>query len=197
MKAIKYTILTILAIAVISCKSNGTKNSDTTNKEEKTLIELAQNATESQKMGIWEVEGLRSSHIPTIKSERIKDSTNKELSFFYVYFPGETRFFLKMTGNFPTTIDDEMANEFHLKSDNQEELVVYGSTNYRHDDTSFNMKDAKTIIKYLFDATSTVTFTIVGKDKTLVYEVPVEGFKEVCKCWFNALQERGMENLLK
>lgn len=197
MKAIKYTILTILAIAVISCKSNGTKNSDTTNKEEKTLIELAQDATASQKMGIWEVEDLHSSYIPSIKSERIKNNTNKGLSFFYVYFPGETRFSLKMTGEFPTATDDEMANEFHLKSDNQEELVVYGSTDYRHADTSFKMKDAKTIIKYLFNATSSVTFTVVGADKTLVYEVPVEGFKEVCKCWFNALQERGMENLLK
>ena len=190
------TILMLAILLVPACKSGNNKNASQKNAD-KTLVELVQNVTESQKMGIWEVEGLHSSYIPTIKSERIKNSTNKELSFFYVYFPGETRFSLKMTGNFPTTIDDEMANEFHLKSDNQEELVVYGSTNYRHDDTSFNMKDAKTIIKYLFNATSIVTFTVVGKDKTLVYEVPVEGFKEVCKCWFNALQERGMEGLLK
>ena len=190
------TILMLAILLVPACKSGNNKNASQKNAD-KTLVELVQNVTESQKMGIWEVEHLHSSYIPTITSERIKDSTNKEISFFYVYFPGEKRFFLKMTGEFPTEKDDEMANEFHLKSDNLEELVVYGSTNYRHADTSFNMKDAKTIIKYLFNATSSVTFTVVGADKTLVYEVPVEGFKEVCICWFNALQERGMEGLLK
>lgn len=190
------TILMLAILLVPACKSGNNKNASQRNAD-KTLVELVQNVTESQKMGIWEVEGLHSSYIPTIRSERIRDNTNRELSFFYVYFPGETQFFLKMTGEFPTAKDDEMANEFHLKSNNQEELVIYGSTNYRHDDTSFNMKDAKTIFKYLFNATSSVTFTAVGADKALVYEVPVEGFKEVCKCWFNALQERGMESLLK
>ena len=204
MEKIKMTmkrILTMLMLACIvlvpSCKSGGKKAGEKIQNGEKTLTELVQDVTEAPKMGIWFVNNLHSKYIPTIKTEYIKHNESRQNIWISTYFPSTLNFSVRIWGKYPHMEDNQSNYELHLKSNNQEEIIVYGSANTSGEDPSFNGKDSKQIFTYLSTATSPVTFTFVGVPKNMTFEIPIEGFKEVCKCWYNALKEEGYDRCLK
>lgn len=199
MKRIAIILNIILALVLVSCQSGGDKNEKAIAKDNtpKTLTELVQNVTETPKMGIWFVNNLHSKYIPTIKTEPIKHEESRQNIWISTYFPSTLNFSVRIWGKYPHMEDDQSNYELHLKSNNQEEIIVYGSTDTSGKDPSFNGKDSKQIFTYLSTATSPVTFTFVGVPKNITFEIPIEGFKEVCKCWYNALKEEGYDKCLK
>lgn len=204
MEKIKMTmkrILTMLMLACIvlvpSCKSGKSKSGEKVQKGEKTLIELVENVTESPKMGIWKVDNLHSNYIPTIEAERIREKDGKQTCWFTTFFPNTLNFSVKLWGTFSYMEEDKYACELHLKSSNQEELIVHGGTDWTQRDPHFSAETSKQIIRYMSEATSPVTLTFVGVPKNMTFEIPTEGFKEVCKCWYNALKEEGYDRCLK
>lgn len=199
MKRIAIILNIILALVLVSCQSGGDKNEKAIAKDNTpmTLTELVQNVTEAPKMGIWFVNNLHSKYIPTIKTEPIKHEESRQNIWISTYFPSTLNFSVRIWGKYPHMEDDQSNYELHLKSNNQEEIIVYGSANSLGEDPSFNGKESKQIFAYLSTATSPVTFTFVGVPKNMTFEIPIEGFKEVCKCWYNALKEEGYDKCLK
>ena len=199
MKRIAIILNIVLAFVLISCQSCGDKDEKTVAKNNTplTLTELVQDVEETPQMGIWKVEDLHSGSVPTIEAQRVKDTEGKQTCWFTTYFPNSSNFNVKLWGSFPRMEVDEYAYELHMKSENQEEIIIYGNTDYRKKDASFDAVNSKQIIRYLSEATSPVTLTFVGVPKNMTFEIPTEGFKEVCKCWYNALKEKGNDRCLK
>lgn len=199
MKKIAIILNIVLAFVLISCQSCGDKDEKTVAKNNTplTLTELVQDVDETPKMGIWFVNNLHSKYIPTVKTEPIKHEESRQNIWISTYFPSTLNFSVKFWGKYPHMEENQSNYELHLKSNNQEEIIVYGSANSLGDNPSFNGKDSKQIFAYLSTATSPVTFTFVGVPKNMTFEIPIEGFKEVCKCWYNALKEEGYDKCLK
>lgn len=194
------TMLMMLACIVLvpSCKSGKNKSGEKVQNGEKTLTELVQDVDEAPKMGIWKVKNLHNTSYPTIDTETIKAKDSNQICRFITIFPNTIEFLVEVVGNFPPMSEDEDKSfEVHWKSDNQKELVVYGGTDYRRDHALFDKNTSKQIIRYMSEATSPVTLTFVGVPKNMTFEIPTEGFKEVCKCWFNSLKEKGYDQCLK
>lgn len=194
-------ILTILMLACIvlvpSCKSRGKKAGENIQNGEKTLVELVQDVEEAPQMGIWKVADLHGDCAPTIEAQRVKDNEGKQTCWFTTELPSSSAFNVKLWGKFPTIEGEDYSCELHLKSNNQDEIMIYGNTEFTKKDVSFNKDNSKQIIRYMSEATSPVTLTFVGAPKNMTFEIPTEGFKEVCKCWYNALIEKGYDRCLK
>ena len=203
-------ILTVLMVACIvfvpSCKSGESKKKGSS-KKEATLAELVEKATESQRVGIWYVEDFHSTNTtPTLSSDRVKDPTSKALCSFSSSISATDALFLTFISgrDFPIlSLDEKYTTELHLKSDNQDELILYGSSKSWDPGAKFNKKDSMDIFKYFAKAESNVKVSFIGYSfqyaysesklvpETLSFEFPIEGYREVCKCWINILKERG------
>lgn len=200
MKRIAIILNIVLAFVLVSCQSGGDKNDKAIAKDNapKALTELVEDVEEAPKMGIWKVKNLHNTSYPTIDTETIKAKDSKQICRFITIFPNTIEFLVEVVGNFPPMSEDEDKSfEVHWKSDNQKELVVYGGTDYRRDHALFDKNTSKQIIRYMSEATSPVTLTFVGVPKNMTFEIPTEGFKEVCKCWYNSLKEKGYDQCLK
>ena len=184
-------------VLVPSCKSGKNKSGEKVQNDEKTLFELVQDVTEAPKMGIWKVDGRYRDVIPTLEAERVREKDGKKTCWFTTYFTNTLCFYVKLWGEFSYMEEDKYACELHLKSSNQEELIVHGGTDWTQRDPHFSAETSKQIIRYMSTATSPVTLSFVGVPKDMTFEIPTEGFKEVCKCWYNALIEKGYERVLK
>ena len=203
-------ILTVLMLACIvfvpSCKSGESKKKGSS-KKEATLAELVEKATESQRVGIWYVANYHSPNTtPTLSSDRVKDPTSKAICSISSSIGSMDALFLTFISgrDFPIVSKDEMfTTELHLKSDNQDELVLYGSARTWDTGAKFDSKDSMEIFKYFARAESNVNVSFIGYSyqdafyemklvpQTMSYEFPIEGYREVCKCWINILKERG------
>lgn len=203
-------ILTVLMLACIvfvpSCKSGESKKKESS-KKEATLAELVEKAAESQRIGIWYVNNYHSPNTtPTLSSDRVKDPSSKATCLISSRIGSLDELLLTFISgrDFPIVSRDEMfTTELHLKSDNQEELVLYGSARTWDTGAKFDSKDSMEIFKYFARAESNVKVSFIGYSyqdafyemklvpQTMSYEFPIEGYREVCKCWINILKERG------
>ena len=204
-------ILTILMLACIvlvpSCKSGESKKKGGSSKKEATFAELVEKATESQRVGIWYVANYHSPNTtPTLSSDNVKDPTSKAICSISSRIGSMDELLLTFISvrYFPIVSKDEMSTtEMHLKSNNQDELVLYGRAASWESGAKFNEKDSMEILKYFAKAESNVNVSFIGYSyqdahlemklvpQTMSYEFPIEGYREVCKCWINILKERG------
>lgn len=195
MKKIVHIVLILISVVLVSCKNSNT-NSKTNVKTPASIQQELQSIEPKTESGIWFVQNHGSEkYYPglTAKYEGYTIETR---------IPGGHTFQIRINGEngLPTISTSDETVKTELSCDKKEPITVSGS--YENPFSSgfyvaiYREKTAYDIIKFLQEAESDVTFKFTGVNKKNeptenVVTIPMQGFKEVLKCWIDDLTKDG------